>query len=158
MQLVYLSPYSPDFNPIEEAFSCIKAWIHFHQDEVLVEMGVQSWTHMEFFGKRCSIQSQWKKFGVGSMTAGTCREHNDLYFVVITRWSKFFQRARLRLLYVNAIRTPSWNNRLGSWTQKGMVHPSVVLYQRLVRVPSQLEWRMIVRGGPELTSDYILEE
>jgi hypothetical protein len=38
MRLLYLSPYSPDFNPIEEAFSCIKAWICSHQDEVLVEM------------------------------------------------------------------------------------------------------------------------
>jgi transposase len=25
--LVYLPPYSPDFNPIEEAFSTIKAWL-----------------------------------------------------------------------------------------------------------------------------------
>jgi transposase len=26
-RLVYLPPYSPDFNPIEEAFSAIKAWL-----------------------------------------------------------------------------------------------------------------------------------
>ena len=38
MQLLYLPPYSPDFNPIEEAFSCIKAWIRSHRDEVLIEM------------------------------------------------------------------------------------------------------------------------
>jgi len=38
MQLLYLLPYSPNFNPIEEAFSCIKAWIRSHCDEVLVEM------------------------------------------------------------------------------------------------------------------------
>ena len=38
MWLVYLPPYSPDFNPIEEAFSCVKAWIRSHRDEVLVEM------------------------------------------------------------------------------------------------------------------------
>ena len=38
MRLLYLSPYSPDFNPIEEAFSCIKSWIRLHRDEVLVEM------------------------------------------------------------------------------------------------------------------------
>jgi len=25
--LVFLPPYSPDFNPIEESFSCVKAWI-----------------------------------------------------------------------------------------------------------------------------------
>ncbi|KZP32787.1 hypothetical protein FIBSPDRAFT_722114 [Athelia psychrophila] len=23
----FLPPYSPDFNPIEESFSCVKAWI-----------------------------------------------------------------------------------------------------------------------------------
>ena len=38
MRLLYLPPYSPDFNPIEEAFSCIKAWIRSHRDEVLIEM------------------------------------------------------------------------------------------------------------------------
>ena len=38
MRLLYLSPYSPDFNPIEEAFSCIKAWIRSHRNEVLIEM------------------------------------------------------------------------------------------------------------------------
>lgn len=38
MRLLYLSPYSPDFNPIEEAFSCVKAWIRNHRDDVLAEM------------------------------------------------------------------------------------------------------------------------
>jgi transposase len=27
MRLLYLPAYSPDFNPIEEAFSALKAWI-----------------------------------------------------------------------------------------------------------------------------------
>jgi len=27
MRLLYLPPYSPDFNPIEEGFSIMKAWI-----------------------------------------------------------------------------------------------------------------------------------
>jgi hypothetical protein len=27
MHIVYLPPYSPDYNPIETAFSCTKAWI-----------------------------------------------------------------------------------------------------------------------------------
>jgi len=31
--LVYLPPYSPDFNPIEEAFSSIKAWLRRHEGE-----------------------------------------------------------------------------------------------------------------------------
>ena len=38
MRLLYLPPYSPDFNPIEEAFLCIKSWIRSHRDEVLIEM------------------------------------------------------------------------------------------------------------------------
>ncbi|KAG2752542.1 hypothetical protein P692DRAFT_201707379, partial [Suillus brevipes Sb2] len=31
----YLPPYSPDLNPIEEAFSKIKAFIRWHQDYFL---------------------------------------------------------------------------------------------------------------------------
>lgn len=38
MRLVYLPPYSPDFNPIEEAFSAIKAWIHCNREYALVEL------------------------------------------------------------------------------------------------------------------------
>ena len=30
-RLIYLPPYSPDFNPIEEAFSFIKAWLRRHE-------------------------------------------------------------------------------------------------------------------------------
>ncbi|KIJ15202.1 hypothetical protein PAXINDRAFT_77853, partial [Paxillus involutus ATCC 200175] len=36
--LEYLPPYSPDLNPIEEAFSCIKAWIRSNRDYVLGEL------------------------------------------------------------------------------------------------------------------------
>jgi hypothetical protein len=32
IQVEYLPPYSPDLNPIEEAFSKIKHWIRHHQD------------------------------------------------------------------------------------------------------------------------------
>ena len=32
-RLIYLPPYSPDFNPIEEAFSFIKGWLHRHETE-----------------------------------------------------------------------------------------------------------------------------
>lgn len=30
-KLIYLPPYSPDLNPIEEAFSTIKAWLRRHE-------------------------------------------------------------------------------------------------------------------------------
>jgi hypothetical protein len=35
--LVYLSPYSPDFNPAE-GFSAMKAWIRCNREDVLAEM------------------------------------------------------------------------------------------------------------------------
>lgn len=35
MHLLYLPPYSPDFNPIEEAFSAMKAWIREHRGHCL---------------------------------------------------------------------------------------------------------------------------
>lgn len=38
VRLEYLPPYSPDFNPIEEAFSCVKAWIRRHDDWVRFNM------------------------------------------------------------------------------------------------------------------------
>jgi hypothetical protein len=37
-RLLFLPAYSPDFNPIELAFSTIKAWIRAHRDRVGVEM------------------------------------------------------------------------------------------------------------------------
>lgn len=39
MHLVYLPAYSPDLNPIEEAFSSIKAWMRSHCDYALGELG-----------------------------------------------------------------------------------------------------------------------
>ena len=38
MRLLYLPPYSPDFSPIEEAFSAIKAWIRSNRDYVRGEL------------------------------------------------------------------------------------------------------------------------
>ena len=32
-RLIYLPPYSPDFNPIEETFSFIKAWLRRHETD-----------------------------------------------------------------------------------------------------------------------------
>jgi hypothetical protein len=36
--LLYLPPYSPDFNPIEEGFSAMKAWIRRNKDYILGEL------------------------------------------------------------------------------------------------------------------------
>ena len=38
MRLEYLPPYSPDFNPIEEMFSCVKAWMRSDRDYVDAEL------------------------------------------------------------------------------------------------------------------------
>ena len=38
MRLVYLPPYSPDFNPIEEGFSAMKAWVRRNRDYVNGEL------------------------------------------------------------------------------------------------------------------------
>jgi hypothetical protein len=38
MRIVFLLPYSPDLNPIEESFSCIKAWIRANRDYVRGEL------------------------------------------------------------------------------------------------------------------------
>ena len=37
-RLIYLPAYSPDLNPIEEAFSSIKAWLRANRDYVLGEI------------------------------------------------------------------------------------------------------------------------
>lgn len=39
VRLEYLPPYSPDFNPIEEAFSCVKSWIRRNDDWTRFHMG-----------------------------------------------------------------------------------------------------------------------
>ncbi len=37
MRLLYLPTYSPDLNPIEEAFSALKSWLRANRDYVLNE-------------------------------------------------------------------------------------------------------------------------
>ncbi|KAJ2932941.1 hypothetical protein H1R20_g4170, partial [Candolleomyces eurysporus] len=44
MRLVFLPAYSPDFNPIEEAFSAIKAWLRANRDYVRGELA-EGWYH-----------------------------------------------------------------------------------------------------------------
>jgi hypothetical protein len=41
-KLIYLPPYSPDFNPIEECFSFMKAWLLRHEREA-VNPNVHPW-------------------------------------------------------------------------------------------------------------------
>ncbi|KIK93181.1 hypothetical protein PAXRUDRAFT_145649 [Paxillus rubicundulus Ve08.2h10] len=41
-KLIYLPPYSPDFNLIGQAFSSIKAWLWCHEREALTSQ-VRSW-------------------------------------------------------------------------------------------------------------------
>ncbi|KAJ3805348.1 hypothetical protein F5876DRAFT_13380, partial [Lentinula aff. lateritia] len=36
--LIYLPPYSPDYSPIKEGFSALKAWIRRNRDYVLGEL------------------------------------------------------------------------------------------------------------------------
>jgi hypothetical protein len=45
MRLEYLPPYSPDLNPIEEMFSCVKAWIRSNQDYVHAELTGEMESH-----------------------------------------------------------------------------------------------------------------
>jgi hypothetical protein len=41
-QLVYLPPYLPDLNPIEQAFHSIKAWLCHHENEA-VNVTIRPW-------------------------------------------------------------------------------------------------------------------
>jgi len=41
-RLIYLPPYSPDFNPIEQSFHTIKAWLRRHEAEA-VNPNVRPW-------------------------------------------------------------------------------------------------------------------
>ena len=34
-KLIYLPPYSPDFNPIEQAFHSLKAWLRRHEADAI---------------------------------------------------------------------------------------------------------------------------
>ena len=35
-KLIYLSPYSPNFNPINQAFHSVKAWLRRHEAQVVL--------------------------------------------------------------------------------------------------------------------------
>ncbi len=46
--LIYLPPYSPDLNPIEEAFSSVKAYLKAHEHIIHDADDVQSIVHAAF--------------------------------------------------------------------------------------------------------------
>lgn len=46
MRLEYLLPYSPDLNPIEEMFSCVKMWMRLDWDYVHAELMGESTCHV----------------------------------------------------------------------------------------------------------------
>jgi hypothetical protein len=53
-KLIYLPPYSPDFNPIEQAFHSIKAWLCQHEVEATlpeVHLWLIQWTAMSVMQK-----------------------------------------------------------------------------------------------------------
>lgn len=54
--LHYLPPYSPDFNPTEESFSCLKDWIK--RNRMLVE-GFQGAEWEEFLHLAISQYNAW---------------------------------------------------------------------------------------------------
>jgi len=39
MKLIYLPPYSPDYNPIEQGFHSIKAWLQCHEVQAVAPEG-----------------------------------------------------------------------------------------------------------------------
>ena len=43
-RLLYLPAYSPNFNPIELAFSTIKAWLHANRDHINQELESENGT------------------------------------------------------------------------------------------------------------------
>ena len=65
--LVYLPLYSPNFNPIELAFSTIKQWLCSNHDRVNQELeSVNSTIYNIQYSGRLFIQSQQIKQGVGT--------------------------------------------------------------------------------------------
>lgn len=47
VKLLFLPPYSCDFNPIEEGFSGVKAWIRRHQTETRVALSSKDYSDAE---------------------------------------------------------------------------------------------------------------
>lgn len=61
IQLEYLPPYSPDYNPIESSFSCLKAWIKRHFDEAshYSDFGEFLWKAVDEFNSNLAAGWFW---------------------------------------------------------------------------------------------------
>jgi transposase len=66
-KLVYLPPYSPDMNPIEETFSFMKAWLRRHEKDA-INPQVRPWLI-----HRALLAVTIEELKGGLVIAGTCR-------------------------------------------------------------------------------------
>ena len=60
VKLLYLLPYSPDFNPIEECFSSVKAYIRWHRAQFRseIEMGDKEKPFMFLYEALNNVKAQ----------------------------------------------------------------------------------------------------
>jgi transposase len=64
IHLVYLPAYSPDFNPIEEGFSAMKAWVRRNTNRVQTSLE-HSPRHAERILRRAVLESMTAEKAVG---------------------------------------------------------------------------------------------
>ncbi|KAE9399372.1 hypothetical protein BT96DRAFT_820713, partial [Gymnopus androsaceus JB14] len=56
--LIYLPPYSPDFNPAEQCFLFMKSWLRRHERDVLDD-GMRPWLIQQ------AAEAVWSEMAVG---------------------------------------------------------------------------------------------
>lgn len=56
---MYLPPYSPDFNPIEEAFSAIKAWLRRNESQMTGNIQLPWLIHQAIYAITASDAMGW---------------------------------------------------------------------------------------------------
>ncbi len=82
VHLLYLPPYSPDYNPIELAFSKIKTWLRVNRDHMNreLESGQDQGTVYDVLWEAVHVVTQTMQRG-GTNTAGT--QYPTSFFVSI---------------------------------------------------------------------------